>query len=346
MSALSAAPSAVRRDSFWNSRVMRRFRRNRLAVFGFFLACTFLLVALFAPLIAPPPPVGNNCLRDVGAASTAEAITPTDSGFWRLMFAAPASCYQIARINFSQIPSPPLKPIQTEAGEVRPIFGTSNGYDVWYGIIWGTRTALKLAITVVFFQLLIGITLGAVSGYFGGWIDNLIQRLIDVIFAFPPLILTIVITSLLGKSLTNIILAFVLVGWAGYARIMRGEVLKTRALEFVDGARALGASDWRIIFRHVIPNSLTAITVIAVLDLGSIPLAAAALSFLGIGLPPGYTDWGQLISFARAWIQGTAENRLEYWYVSFFPAITIILFGLGWNLLGDALRDALDPRER
>ncbi len=153
-----------------------------------------------------------------------------------------------------------------------------------------------------------------------------------------------VITTLLGPSLEHILLAFVLVGWAGYARVVRGEVLRVRALDFVDGARALGASDLRILFKHVLPNALTAVTVIAVLDLGSIPLSAAALSFLGIGLPVGYADWGQWVAFARTWIQGPPGDPFGYWYVSFFPAITIILFGLGWNLLGDALRDALDPR--
>jgi len=218
---------------------------------------------------------------------------------------------------------------------VRPLLGTSSGYDVFYGLVWGTRTALRLALVV-----------GAVSGYFGGVADNVIQRVLEVIFAFPSFVLIMVITTLLGPSLEHVILAFVRVGWAGYARVVRGEVLRVRALDFVEGARALGASHTCIILRHILPNSLTAATVVAVLDLGSVPLSAAALSFPGIGLPVGYADWGQLVAFARSWIQGPPGNPLGYWYVSFFPALTIELFGLGWDLLGDAVRDALDLRSQ
>lgn len=346
MVATAPRRSQSRFAQFWRSRQMRRFRRNRLAVVGFFLVVFYTLVAAFAPLVAPPPKFGNNCLRDLGAAQPAQVYTIAGPVFWKAIFAAPASCYQIARVNFVPQPSPPLKPISTPEGDARPLFGTSSGYDVYYGLVWGTRTAFKLALIVVSINVLIGLIAGGISGYFGGWIDNLIQRFIDVIFAFPGLVLVIVITTILGPSLANVMLAFILTGWAGYARVLRGEVLKVRALEFVDGARALGASDWRIIFRHVIPNALTAITVIAVLDMGSIPLSVAALSFLGIGIPVGYADWGQLINAARAWLQGPPGQPLAYWYVSFFPAMTIILFGLGWNLLGDALRDALDPRNK
>ncbi|MBF6593536.1 MAG: ABC transporter permease [Thermaceae bacterium] len=347
MAATARATASVgeKRETFWTSRPLRRLRRNKLAWVGLTLVILFTILAAFAPLLAPPPLIGNNCLRDLGVSQPAAVYNPLGSTFWRAVLIPPASCYQITRINFKPEPSPPLRPIRTDAGPVRPLLGTANGYDVWYGLVWGARTAFKLAITVVFFQLLIGITLGAISGYFGGWIDNLLQRFIEVILSFPSLVLVIVITAILGPSLTNVMIAFIAVGWAGYARIVRGDVLKVRILEFVDGARALGVSDLRLIVRHIIPNALTTITAIAVLDLGSLPLAAAGLSFLGIGLPVGFADWGQLISFARAWIQGTADNRLAYWYVSFYPALTIILFGLGWNLLGSAVRDAVDPRD-
>ncbi|WP_022797872.1 ABC transporter permease [Thermus islandicus] len=325
-------------------RFFKRFFRNRLAWLGLLLVSAYFLVALFAPLIAPPRPVGNNCLRDLGAKATAEVYDPLGPVFWRALLATPASCYQIARINYRPEPSPPLGPVETEVGVVRPLLGTSSGYDVFYGLVWGTRTALRLALVVVALQFLVGVVVGAVSGYFGGVVDNVIQRVLEVIFAFPSFVLIMVITTLLGPSLEHIILAFVLVGWAGYARVVRGEVLRVRALDFVEAARAMGASHTRIIVRHILPNSLTAATVVAVLDLGSVPLSAAALSFLGIGLPVGYADWGQLVAFARSWIQGPPGNPLGYWYVSFFPALTIVLFGLGWNLLGDAVRDALDPR--
>jgi peptide/nickel transport system permease protein len=226
------------------------------------------------------------------------------------------------------------------------VLGTTTGYDIFYGLVWGARTAFQLALMVVAATLLIGLVVGSIAGYFGGWIDNLFMRLVDVVFAFPGLILTVVIASILGKGLDKIALALIMVGWAGYARLVRGEILKTRALEFVDGARALGATDTRVIFRHVLPNSLSALIAVVVLDFATVPLSAAALSFLGLGTPPGYADWGQMVAFARPTMIGPVGQPMAYWYTWFMPGATILLFGLGWSLLGDALRDALDPRER
>ena len=197
---------------------------------------------------------------------------------------------------------------------------------------------------------MIGVIIGAVSGYYGGWIDNLIQRFIDVLFALPPLILTVVILTIMRARFTAsgsdydptipIIVAFCVAGWAGYARIIRGEVLRTRQLEYVDAARALGARDMRLILKHVVPNSVAAVFTLAVLDLATTPLAIASLSFLGLGFEAGFSEWGQLVDFARAWL------KPEYWYVLVYPATFIILFSLAFNLFGDGLRDALDPKTR
>jgi peptide/nickel transport system permease protein len=337
MSAITSPPTeaaSVKREGFMDSRVMRRFRRNKLAIVGLIISAFFVFVALFAPLLAPPQ---GNCLRDLGGETSASVYNPFGGTFWRAIFAPPQSCFSVNRISFSSVPTPP--------GVDGAILGTSAGYDIYYGLVWGARTAFQLALLVVIPTLLIGIVVGSIAGYFGGWIDNLFMRLVDVIFAFPGLILVIVIVSILGRGLDKIALALVLVGWAGYARVIRGSILKVRALEYVDAARSLGASNLGIIFKHVLPNSLTTIVAIVVLDFGTVPLSAATLSFLGLGTPEGYADWGQLISFARAFIVGPAGNPFGYWFVSFFPAITILLFGLGWSLLGDALRDALDPRE-
>jgi peptide/nickel transport system permease protein len=314
--------SNISTATWWNSRVMRRFRRNGLAITGLAMVLAFMLVALFAPLIAPPQ---GNCLRDLGGERNV-------SSYLRATFAPPATCYTINRYSFSEIPTAP---------DSKAIMGTVQGYDLFYGMVWGTRTAFLLSIVVVLGNLMIGVTLGAVAGYFGGWIDNLLMRFTDMIFAFPGLILTMTLVSMLGRSIWIIALSFIVVGWAGYARLLRGSILKTRALEFVDGARALGVSDSRIILRHVLPNSLTSLSTQVVLDMGSVVLGAAALSFLGLGLEIGYADWGQLMSFARNFVQ-----QIDYWYVWFFPGFVIVLWGLAWNLLGDALRDALDPREK
>ena len=321
-------------EAWWNSRTMRRFRRNPVSITGFVISSFFVLVAIFAPLLAAPQ---GNCLRDLNVPPNSSVYNPAGELFWKAIFIPPPSCFSVYRISFSSTPTPP--------GVDGAIFGTTRGYDIFYGVVWGTRTAFQLAIWVIVPTLLIGVFVGSIAGYFGGWIDNLFMRLVDVIFAFPGLILNIVVVSILGRGLDKIALAFVLVGWASYARVIRGTILKVRALEYVDAARSLGASNTQIIFRHVLPNSLTTLLAVVVLDFGVVPLSAAALSFLGLGTPEGFADWGQIISYARAFIVGPAGNPFGYWYVSFFPAIVILLFGLGWSLLGDALRDALDPRD-
>lgn len=313
---------------FWRSRPVAKLRRNKLAVIGLLITLLFVLTSIFAPLIAKP---SGNCLRDLNMTAPGEVYNPLRAPFWQAIFAPPQSCYQTQRNSFSPIPTPPA---------ATAYFGTSQGYDIFYGLVWGTRTMLRLGLTIVGITLLTGIIVGSVSGYYGGWVDNLIQRFIDILFAFPPLILTVVLITLLRPSIFSIILAFTLTGWASYARLIRGDVLRTRKLEYVDGARSLGATDWRMIRKHVIPNSVTSLLTTAILDLGTIPLSIAALSFLGIGLPQGYTDWGQIMNYARNWLDG------PYWYVTVFPAAFIILFSLGWNLFGDAVRDAFDPRTR
>jgi peptide/nickel transport system permease protein len=339
----ASAPTEQKVESFWNSRVGRRFRRNKLAMLGLIVVIGFIFMAIFAPLIATPK---GNCLRDLDVAPNENVYNPFGGMFWKAMVATPVSCYQIFRLDYSPTPKPPGSVINVDGKDYTAFWGTTNGYDIWYGIVWGTRIALFLSIVVEAITVFIGVVVGSVVGYFGGWLDNLVMRFIDVIFAFPGIILTVVLVTLLKPSLTTMIIAFSVTGWAGYARVLRGEILKTRALEFVDGARALGVGNLAIIFKHILPNTLSTLTVLVVLDLGTVPLGAAGLSFLGLGLPVGFSDWGQLINFARAYIQGPVGSPFAYWYVTFFPAVTIILFSLSWNLLGAALRDAIDPRER
>lgn len=325
---LTAQTSPNRFRNFWKSRPVAKLRRNKLAVIGLLITFLFLLTAVFAPLIAKP---ANNCLRDLNMVSANQVYNPLGAPFWKAIFVPPQSCYQTRRDSFSPIPVPP---------NPQAYFGTSNGYDIFYGLVWGTRTMLKLGLLIVGLNLIVGVVVGSVSGYYGGWIDNLIQRFIDIIFSFPGIILAVVLITILGRSISTIVLAFALTGWASYAALIRGEVLRTRKLEYVDGARSLGANDWRMVSKHVIPNSITPLLTTSILDLGTIPLQIAALSFIGIGLPDGYTDWGQIMNYARSWLDG------PYWYVTVFPAGFIILFSLGWNLFGDAVRDAFDPRTR
>jgi peptide/nickel transport system permease protein len=155
-----------------------------------------------------------------------------------------------------------------------------------------------------------------------------------------------VVVMVLGNSIGNIMFAIAVVAWPSYARLMRGEVLRVKEEDYVTSARALGRRPLGVIFRHVLPNAIGPLIIIASLDIGSIVLTAAALSFLGLGADVGYADWGQMISFARDWILGPPGQPFYYWYVSFWPGIIIVLFVLGWNLLGDAFRDVLDPRSQ
>ncbi len=326
---------------WWNSKAMKRFRRNPLAITGALIVLFFVVVAISAPLITTP---GRSCLRDLGlsARTVGEVNNPLRPAFWRLMFAQPlpgaplSSCYTIPRTTFSPVPQPPTS---------ESILGTSSrGYDIYYGLVWGTRTAFFIGFLVIGVSLSIGLLIGSIAGYFGGWIDNVLMRFTDVIISVPSLIMAIVIVTILGQSLVNIMLAIAIVGWPTYARLLRGDILRVKEQEYVDGARALGAGNLGIIFKHVLPNSIGSIIIVASLDIGTVVITAAALSFLGLGPPIGFADWGQMIAFARDWILGPPNDPFAYWYVSFYPGIVIVLFVLGWNLLGDAFRDVNDPR--
>ncbi len=329
--------NAAKGSGWWNSKVFKRFRRNPLAIIGALLVFVFILIAIFAPQISN---IGSNrnCMRDlsVNANTVGQVRNPLSPVFWRAIVNPPQTCYNIPRQSFSPIPTP--------ASETALLGTTSGGYDIFYGLVWGTRTAFRIGIIVVTISFIVGSILGSLAGFFGGWIDNVIMRFTDIVIAFPGLVLAMVIVSILGVSLTNVIIAISLVAWPNYARIVRGDILKIREQEFVDGARALGAGNLRLIGKHIFPNVMGPIIIVASLDIGSTVLTAAALSFLGLGAPLGYADWGQMINFARDWILGPPGQPLAYWYTSFWPGITIVLFVLGWNLMGDAVRDAFDPR--
>ena len=329
---------------WWNSKTMKRFRRNPLALVGAGLLIGFLLVGLFAPFFTVPD---RNCLRDIGvsASTVGDVHNPTKAAFWKLMVAAPVpsspyySCYTIPRSSFSPVPQGP--------GASETLLGTtSGGYDIYYGLIWGARTAFFIGVLVVGFGLIVGIVVGSIAGYVGGWVDNALMRLVDVIFAVPGLVLAMVIVTVLGQNLVNVAISLAVIQWAAYARILRGDILRVKEQEYVASAKALGARGPGIIFKHVLPNSIGSLVIVASLDIGAVVLSAAALSFLGLGAPVGFADWGQMINFARNWILGPPGNPWAYWFVSFWPGLIIVLFVMAWNLLGDAYRDVLDPRSQ
>lgn len=210
------------------------------------------------------------------------------------------------------------------------------GRDIFARVLAGARISLLVGLVVVGVSSSIGIALGAIAGYFGGRIDEAISRVMDILLAFPGLLLAIAMVAVLGPSLTNVILALALIGWVGYARLVRGQVLRAREFEFVQAARALGATTPRILTRHIVPTALPAVTVQATLGMGGAILAEASLSFLGLGVQPPTPSWGTMLSYGKA-------HLLEAPHLTIFPGIAIAVLVLGFNFLGDGLRDALDP---
>ena len=289
-----------------DSRFTARLKKNKASLFGLALVAMFGLAALLAPCLAP-----------LGANSRDPYLMP-QAGF------AP-------------------EPEQPSAAHV---FGTTEQqYDIFHGVMWGARTAFKIGITVVLISALIGIVLGALAGYFGGWLDEGLMRVTDIVLALPGMVLAVVIVSMLGPGLMKVMAALAVVSWPAYARLVRGDVMSVKERDFVTASRAMGAGSFWILTRHILPNSIYPVLIVASLDIGAVVLTAASLSFLGLGAPPGYSDWGQMIALSRNWILGSAGNPLAYWHTVLIPGSAIFLFVLGWNLLGDAFRDILDPRQ-
>ena len=218
------------------------------------------------------------------------------------------------------------------------VLGTDNlGRDIFSRVIHGSRVSLLVAFAVVFVSGFIGVGLGAISGYFGGKVDFVIQKFVEVVWAFPPLLLGITIMAFLGQGLFNLILALVAQRWIPYCRVVRGQTLSLRSRDFVTAAQCLGASKTQIIVRHIIPNLIQTSLVIGTFAMASSIIAEASLSFLGVGVPPEIPTWGTMLADARIYIS-TA------WWLPLFPGLCIFITVLGINLLGDALRDILDPR--
>lgn len=294
-------------------RLARGFLANPASIAGTVLLVAFAAVSLAAPLLAPcPESQARLCGRDP---------------------------YRVPRYGFSSAkPEPP--------SAEHPFGLNPQRYDIYYGVVWGSRTAFKVGVIIVGLALVMGIAMGAAAGYYGGWIDEVLMRIVEVFMAFPFLLAAIALASILrtnptiGRGIIPSMVALIAFGWMGYARLIRSDILSVRQREYVWAAKSLGAGDWRIITRHIVPNAIFPVLVLASLDIGTIVLGFAALSFLGVGVPDGYADWGQMLSSSRAFI----PQLNEYWYIVIFPGAAIILFSLSWNLIGDAVRDILDPR--
>ena len=290
---------------------MRRFRRHKLAMVSLVVIVLLILMAIFAPWVAPQNP----------------------------------NEFNVANLSFYQPPS------------AQHWLGTDElGRDILSRIIYGSRISLAVGFSVAFISVLIGTVMGVLAGFFGGWVDVIISRFIDFMLSIPTFPLLLVIAGVLAVSDAAFIVAFrntyresasvfivigvlALLGWMGTARLVRGEILKLKNLEYVDAARALGAKNARIMFRHLVPNTAAIVIVQATLDVGQAILVEAALSFLGFGIQPPVSTWGNMLSNAQ-------EVVLSYPWITFYPGFMILITVLAFNFLGDGLRDALDPRSR
>jgi len=213
------------------------------------------------------------------------------------------------------------------------------GRDLLSRVIFGTRVALLVGLLATGIAVTLGVVIGAVAGYLGSWEDTLISRVIDTLMAFPIIALLVVLAAVLGPSLVTTVVVIGVTGWARFARVVRADIMSLKATDFVTAARAVGVRDWRIIWRHLLPNVMGPIIVLATLGIGGIIILESALSFLGLGIRPPNPSWGGTLADGRAFI-------LRFPHIAFFPGLMIVITVLAFNFLGDGLRDALDPRER
>lgn len=283
---------------------LRRIFRQRSAIIGGTILLFLVFVAIFAPVLAPYGP--NDVL--IGHEDVKRREAPC--------------------IHLLGCPEDRPQHILGIDGNVRDEFSR---------VIFGARVSLFIGFTTVGFAIIIGTLLGALGGFLGGWIDNVIMRFMDVLLAFPSLLLAIAIVSVLGHGLQNALLAIAIVSIPVYARVVRGSVLSVREQEYVSAARALGGSPWHILFKRILPNSIPPLIVQGTLGIATAILDAAALSFLGLGAQPPTAEWGSML--------GTERNQVfTAPHLVFYPGLAIMVTVLAFNLLGDGLRDALDPR--
>lgn len=238
-----------------------------------------------------------------------------------------------------QVPQFGLRPpLWIEPGAAMHVFGTDSlGRDVLARILYGSRVSLLIGVTAVLLAGTVGVSLGLVAGYFGGFVETLLMGLTDALLAIPFVLLAIVAVSLFGQSLAGLIVILGLTGWLGYARIVRGTVLTLKELPYVESARALGSSSWRILLRHILPGVWAPVIVIATQQVGAMMIAESSLSFLGVGVPPTIPTWGTMIADGRSYV-GTG------WWISTLPGLALTVTVLAVYFFGDGLRDTLDPK--
>ncbi len=272
--------------------ILRELFHSPLVIFGLVVVLIMVVLAIFAPAIAP---------------------------------------YDPAKINFMAVTAPP---------STAHLLGTDDvGRDMLSRIIYGSRIDLMVGFLTILGAIVIGLPLGAVAAYRGGWADEIIMRVTDMFLSFPSLVLAMALAAALGPGLIHAMEAMLITWWPWYTRLIRGQILSIKENTYVEAAKAVGANDFRVVLRHVLPNSLSPIIVQGTMDIGNAILTAASLSFIGLGAQPPQPEWGAMITIGRNYIQ-------QYWWMATFPGLAILLTVIGFNLFGDGLRDSLDPRLR
>jgi peptide/nickel transport system permease protein len=334
-------------ESYW-SLVRHQFKKNRIAVYALYTVYFLFAVAIFADVLANDKPLYANYkgttyfpvlkqyLADLGISRWSPDLVMAD---WKaLETSGDVKSSVWPPIRYSESDEDLANTLAAPSKD--HLFGTDGiGRDVLSGMIHGSRIALSIGFVSMFFALLIGILLGALAGFYGGWVDIVISRLIEAVLTLPLFFLIITIVAMVQEGSIWLIMVIIgLTGWTGIARFTRSEFLRVRNLDFVSAATALGFKDARIVFRHVLPNSLAPVLVSAAFGIAAAILTEAGLSFLGFGVPPTVVTWGSLLNDAR--------NDIHAWWLAVFPGFAIFLAVVAYNLVGDGLRDALDPRLR
>ena len=268
-----------------------RVRRNTALIVGTIIVGVWVVVAAFAPWLAPHSPTDLDVMNRLEAPGPAHLFGTDEAG----------------RDNFSRV-------------------------------LYGARITMPLAFVVILIASLFGSGLGAVAGYVGGRVDEVLMRIVDVVLAFPPIVLAMAITATLGAGLRNAMFAILLVSWPEFSRLMRAQVLAIKENDYVIAARALGAPGWRVVVTHILPNAFPPVVVKSTLDVGNAIVLTAALSFIGLGAVPPAPEWGAMIA--------AGQSKFEYWWAATFPGLAILSVVLGFNFLGDGLQDRLNPRLR
>ncbi len=333
----------TRSGGYW-AETWHQFKKNRLAMIGLVVVLAMIAAALLAPLLANNRPLAMKTSEGWRFPAFSQYLPKElDTEYRNVDWAHPEEKW--GAIEKKIMPPVPYSPDEIhlvefyEAPGRKHLLGTDDrGRDLLSRLIWGSRISLSVGIVAVGIAILIGIPIGALAGYYGGLTDSIILRIIEVVICFPTFFLILAILAFLPQSIFNIMVVIGITGWVGPARLIRGEFLKLRQVQYVEAVRALGATNFRAIFRHILPNAVAPVLVAATFGVANAILYESALSFLGFGVPPPTPSWGEAIS--------QAQHFVDAWWLTLFPGFAIFLTVTAYNLVGEGFRDATDPRLR